>query len=253
MDYPSLLPAAWNVPEVFRKRLGRLVGRQRAMSADGHLLLILHTPPGPEDAARTGRFFWRQPDGVWKSNVFGRGPGALAKHLDEYRQLIDDLEAQDEAANSAQDYFDVIYRIDPIHRAARNMHAALQQARELAPESREIINDRDRAYQLERSAELLHRDARNGMEMQVARRAEEQAAGTVQMTVSAHRLNVLAAFFFPIITLCTVFGVNVKHGLEEVAPPWPLLGILAAGLLLGVVLKAWITAAPKPPNTRSRR
>lgn len=242
MDQPSLLPAVWNVPEIFRKRLGKTPGRQRAMQADGHLLLVLHEPPGPEDETRTGRFFWRDPEGNWKSNAFGGGPAALPKHLDEYQQRIDELEKLDDAANSAQEYFNVVYQLDPVQRASRNMHAAIQKAREMIPDAREIINFRDRAYQLERSAELLHRDARNGMEMQVARRAEEQAASSFQMAVSAHRLNILAAFFFPIITLCTIFSTNVKHGLEELDPPWPLIGILAAGFVLGFILKGLIVA-----------
>ena len=176
----------------------------------------------------------------------------MPKHLDEYQQRIDELEKQDDAAGSAQDYFNVVYQLDPVQRAARNMHTTLQEAREMLPDVRELINYRDRAYQLERAAELLHRDARNGMEMQVARRAEEQAASSFQMAVSAHRLNVLAAFFFPIITLCTIFSTNVKHGLEDVDAPWPLIGILAAGFLLGFVLKGAIMA-PAPRENRDQQ
>ena len=43
----SVLPYDWDVPEVFRKRLGEGAGRQRCMTADGHLLLVLHQPPTP--------------------------------------------------------------------------------------------------------------------------------------------------------------------------------------------------------------
>ena len=45
MQKKSLIPAIWTVPEVFRERLGRRIGRQRMMFADGHLLLVLHAPP----------------------------------------------------------------------------------------------------------------------------------------------------------------------------------------------------------------
>ena len=38
----TLLPAPWQVPSVFRERMGTQVGRQRSMVADGHLLLVLH-------------------------------------------------------------------------------------------------------------------------------------------------------------------------------------------------------------------
>lgn len=245
MNQTSLLPAAWNVPDVFRKRLGQNVGRQRAMAADGHLLLVLHAPPGPEDLERTGRFFWRQPDGTWRSNAFGGGTAALARHLDEYRQAVESLERADDEADSARDYFDVLYRLDPVQRAARHLHQVLQTARERCPDDRDLIDFRDRAYQIERTAELLTRDARNGMELEVARRAEQQAASSFQMAVSAHRLNVLAAFFFPIITLCTIFSTNLRHGLEDVQGPLPLVAVLAAGLLLGFVLKRVVTSPAK--------
>lgn len=253
MEQPSLLPAVWNVPEIFRKRLGRGVGRQRLMSADGHMLLVLHAPPGPEDTEREGRFFWRQPDGTWSSNCFGSGPASLIKHLDEYQQIIESLEKADDKASSSQEYFDVLYRLDPVHRAARNLHHVLQNARDECREDRDLINLRDRAYQIERTAELLHRDARNGMELEVARNAEEQAASSHQMAMSAHRLNVLAAFFFPIVTLCTIFGVNMKHGLENVEGPYPLLCVLAAGLVLGFVLKSYVTADATKPAGRDAK
>ncbi|MCH7812249.1 MAG: hypothetical protein IH958_06430 [Chloroflexi bacterium] len=154
----TLLPAVWDVPEIFRKRLGRKVGRQRTMFADGHLLLVLHAPPGPEDLERTGRFFWRQPDGTWSSNCFSAGANAVAKHLDEYQKLIEELEQADDDAKGAAAYFDVNYRLDPVLRSARNLHSVLQEARELCPEDADIINFRDRAYQIERIAELLQMD-----------------------------------------------------------------------------------------------
>jgi len=251
VNQSTLLPSDWTVPAIFRKRLGRSVGRQRAMFADGHLLLVLHAPPDPEQLERTGRFFWRQPDGSWRSNYLGSGAHALTKHLDEYGKLVEDLEQRGDAASSSQEYFDVVYRLDPIGRAARNLHAVLQEARELVPEDADIINFRDRAYQIERTTELLQKEARNGMELVIARRAEEQAVSSFRMSVSAYRLNVLAAFFFPVITLCNVFSTNVKHGLEDYPAPWTWLGILAAGLLLGFILKAVILSEPKQPVASS--
>ena len=105
MDAPSILPAVWKVPQEFRDRLGTKAGRQRTMQADGHLLLVLHAPPGADDDDRKGRFFWRQPDGQWSSVAFGSGPGALKKHLEEYTALLVAREEQDEDAVSAKDYF----------------------------------------------------------------------------------------------------------------------------------------------------
>lgn len=73
MSTSSLLPSAWDLPPVFRDRLGSHPGRQRAMFADGHLLLILHEPPKPDVNERLGCFFWRHPDGTWSSSGLGVG------------------------------------------------------------------------------------------------------------------------------------------------------------------------------------
>ena len=77
----SILPPTWDVPAEFRERLGEKVGRQRAMLADGHLLLVLHRPPKGNDPERTGRVFWRKPDGAWQSSDLGNGVAALSRHL----------------------------------------------------------------------------------------------------------------------------------------------------------------------------
>lgn len=236
----SMLPDSWAVPSVFRQRLGAQVGRQRHMAADGHLLLVLHAPPKPDAPRRVGRFFWRSPDGKWTSSEFGTGPGALLRHLEEYENLIARLDRQEEEAKSAEDYFRVLEELAPVYRAARNLHHVLQEARKACPEQRELIDLRDRAYDLERTAELLYTGTKNALDFAVARRAEQQAAASHRMAVAAHRLNVLAAFFFPIATLTAIFGVNLKHGWEEAWPPYPLLILIAAGLLSGALLAALI-------------
>ena len=64
----SILPAGWNVPEEISGRLGDTGGRQRALAAHGHLLLVLHELPGDDDKIRVGRFFWCEPDGNWCLN-----------------------------------------------------------------------------------------------------------------------------------------------------------------------------------------
>ena len=66
---------------------------------------------------------------------------------------------------------------------------------------------RDRAGELEREAELLHTDAKNGLDYTVARRSEQLARQSYAMSVSAHRLNMLAALFFPFSTIYLFFAV----------------------------------------------
>lgn len=251
----GLLPSVWQVPPQFVARLGDQVGRQRAMQADGHLLLVLHAPPGPEDNTRQGRFFWRKSDGTWSSDNFGAGPGALGRHLEEYTTLVEQLEKQDDEATSADDYFSILQAIAPIQRSAHNLHQTLQDAREMVPDDRDLIRFRDQAYAIERMADLLYDGVKNGLEFAMARRAEEQAHAAHRMTVASHRLNVLAAFFFPVATLMAIFGTNMKHGLEELAPPWPIITVLGIGLGCGAVLAAFISRpdGTPPPTQRKPR
>lgn len=234
----SLLPASWQVPEKFRKRLGNDVGRQRAMQHEDHLLLVLHAPPKPDDDHRVGRFFWRRPDGQWTSKDLGSGTQALLRHLEEYEELIVRLDDQQEAATTSDEYFGVLSKLAPIHRTARNLHAVLQEARRLCPDDGDIINMRDRAYAIERNAELLYEETKNALDFAMARRMEEQAESTRYMAVTSHRLNMLVAFFFPIATLTAIFGINLEHGYERRHAPYLFLTTIGIGLLLGVFLTA---------------
>ena len=241
MTAPSLLPHDWEVPVIFRQRIGDEVGRQRPMIADGHLLLVLHAPPQPNQTQRTGRFFWRSLDERWSYSGEGDKDLTIHQHLDEYESLIDGCEQQEESAHTADEYFKVLEQMPPLLRTIANLHQALQEARKGCPEFREIINLRDRAYALERTAELLYNSSKIALEVEVARRAEEQARASEEMAWSAHHLNRLVAFFFPIATLTSVFGVSLKHGLEEVSPPWAFLALIGFGLLLGFILMRFMS------------
>ena len=236
----ALLPANWQVPQVFRDRLGAQAGRQRLMAAEDHLLLVTHKPPKPDDEDREARFFWRQPDGVWSSSDLGGGPGAISKHLDGYAAVIDQCEDMEHSADGADDYFATLDTLSPVHRAVRNLHGVLQEARQQAPQDRELINLRDRSYELERRAELLYGGAKNSLDFLVARRAEEQAKTANQMALSAHRLNILAAFFFPLATLSSIFGMSILDGWKTGAPPTTFVAVIVVGLAMGFGLHAWV-------------
>jgi hypothetical protein len=250
MQATSILPANWQIPQLFRDRLGARVGRQRAMSSDGHLLLVLHRPPRHDEDERTARFFWRSPDGNWMCSDLGSGPKAMTRHLEEYADVIESYDRREEAADQAEDYFGVLNGLSPVVRAARHLHHALQEARQMYPEDRNIIDFRDRAYEIERTAELLYNGTRNSLDYSLARQAEDQARSSHAMSVSAHRLNLLAAFFFPIATLAAIFGANLEHGLEDLSPPLPFVALIVAGLVLGFGLRAFITLGGE---TRSRQ
>ncbi|MCA9101930.1 MAG: CorA family divalent cation transporter [Pirellulales bacterium] len=245
----SILPTAWKVPDKIRRRLGSQVGRQRAMVADGHLLLVLHAAPSPDDDVRAGRLFWRSPEGNWTSKEHGTGLNAVNTHLDEYADAIVRLDREEEVAVSAEDYFLVLEHLAPVYRAARNMYAVFQDARQACPEYDDIINLRDRAYEIERRAELLYNGTKNGLDFAMARRLEQQSEASHRMATAAHRLNVLAAFFFPIAALTAIFGVNMRHGFEDESAPWPFLVLVAAGFLAGLALAAFVTR----PDSRDKK
>lgn len=236
MQAQNIFPATWEVPQVFLDRLGKRVGRQRFMTCDDHLLLVLHAPPEQQQEERVGRFFWRKPDGTWASNLLGSGIGALFKHLDEYEQRLEVLEEQEKEANSAKDFLEINDHLAPLLRASIHLHTVLQDARKQCPKIRELIDTRDRAYAIERAAELLAVGCKNGLDYQMARQAEEQAVMGHRMAIASHRLNRLVAFFLPLATLAGLFGVNLRTGLEEFTAPIAFLALAGVGLLSGAIL-----------------
>lgn len=241
MAMKSQLPSTWNVPTTFRERLGDSVGKQRLMQADGHLLLVLHGPPKADQVERVGRYFWREPNGTWHGYEPGGRSVSLAGHLADFQQMAEKLDRQEDAATSAREYFELMSLVGPLHRTARNLHAVLQQAREAVPDDRSLINHRDQAYELERAFELLHTDAKNGLDFAIARQGEAQATASHRMARSAHRLNMLAAFFFPLATLSAVLGVNLQHGGEQLPGPMPFYTMVGAGLAAGLVLMIYVS------------
>ena len=112
----ATIPANWNVPTIFRQRLGDVAGRQRAMAADGHLLLILHEPPATDTHERHLRLFWRSDTGTWKSDCLGDGIAALQTHLAEYAQLVDALDKREADAVGPDDFFSIRREMSPLRR-----------------------------------------------------------------------------------------------------------------------------------------
>ncbi|MEN1681415.1 MAG: CorA family divalent cation transporter [Planctomycetota bacterium] len=239
-----LLPKAWGVPADFRARLGNEAGRQRLMQAEGHLLLVLHAPPAPGQDIRYGKTFWRNAIGEWKPVAMSHNQHPIDELLDEYDRVLDTLDRDQDDAHYAEDYFTLLTALTPLVRSIHNLHAVLHEARQACREDRGLILVRDRAYALSRRAELLQQDAKNTLDFVIARRAEEQAESARGQAKAAHRLNVLAALFFPLATVAGVLGMDLAHGLEgidQTHAPWPMVGVLTGGLLLGAALAVFVT------------
>ncbi|MFN7140134.1 MAG: CorA family divalent cation transporter [Limisphaerales bacterium] len=242
---PSPLPATWEVPEIFRARLGERAGKQRIMQSDGHLLIILHKVPEPGNPERDSILFWRNAKGEWRSTERGSGLAALNDLFEVWAKTVDDQEERMQQQPSAENFFSVVQATTPLLRSIRNTYRALQEAREAFPEERSILIARDKAGDLERTIELLHTDAQHGMEFMIAKQSEEQARQAHQLVVTGHRLNLLVALFLPLTAIGSMFGMNMVHGLEEWNAPWMFWTLLVVSILGGLLLLAVIASRPK--------
>jgi hypothetical protein len=252
---PMIVPPTWSLPAAIRIRLGQSTyGRQRAIIEDGHLLLVLHKPPGPDDRGREGVLFWRTPAGEWQCNRGGPGPGGIKRHVQTYSDLEAKLTADYERELDLNELFDLVETLTPLVRSVRNMHQALQTAREGIKQDPFLIELRDLSYEPMRNLELLSEDVRNAIQHRTAREAEAQACLTRQTLQASHRLNILAALFFPLTAVASLFGMNLTHGLDEhdVSIFWVVASI---SIGLGFIMKGWVLAKsaekPKAPTKKS--
>lgn len=241
----TLIPSQWAVPKRFRERVGESAGRQRQMTCEGHLLLVLHAVPEPGNPERTARLFWRDKTGAWKSAGQGTGVGPLRTHVTEFEEAVDRQETHLRTATTATEYFDVLKAATPLHRTSRNLLHTLQEARE-AIDDRELINLRDRAGEIERASELLVAEARAGLDFTSAQQAEAQSKVSLQLARDGHKLNTIAAVFLPITALASIFSMTLRSGLETWFSPWFFWVIVGAGVLLGFTLKARVAPAEQP-------
>ena len=228
------LPSTWNLPQDLRDRLGAEAGPQRAMREEGHLLIVLHELPGPNDRQRRAALFWRHPNGGWSNTRDGGGIEALQRLLAEFDAKLQHLDEDEATATSASQFHGVLESLTPLLRAARGMHRALQQARDLIKSDRDLLNLRDKAAELERTAELLMQDAQFGLNFTAAKQAESQAQAAQAMAATAHRINLLAALFLPLTALASVFGMEIRNGCEDCPSAFPV--IVAIGCVTGVIL-----------------
>jgi len=232
MERRIFIPLNWEVPNSLRHRVAEVVGTQRALEADGHLILILHKLPVARSAKRELRIFWRNPEGTWAADDIGTGIDALQRHVTEFNTRVLELEDLEHNATSADDYFHIRRNIAPIHRAARNMATAISRAYETCPSDEGLLICRNLAASVERTSELLKDDVTYGLNYSMAKQAESQS-------LASHRLNLIAAIFFPILAFAGIFGMNLDHGFEHKAT-WVFWIFVALGITIGMVMKSII-------------
>jgi hypothetical protein len=243
----NVIPHNWDVPQVFRGRFGTHAGRQRVMTADGHLLLILHELPGRKEATeRAARLYWRKPDGTWRSTGSSVTTiAALRTHVEEVAVAVDAMEARARTAQRASDWFALLHESAPLLRFARGLSATLQEARDVAKTDRELISLRDTSQEVERDVDLIHGHARAGLDYAIAKAAEDSAASTRHVSEAGHRLNLIAATFLPISALGSLLGMHLVNGLEDAYAPWAFWSVAVVALVLGVAVRASLPKAPR--------
>jgi hypothetical protein len=115
----------------------------------------------------------------------------LKKHVTLFMVLAETLEIDLHNASSAHDYFCLLQATAPLQRASRNMHAALQQAREMVPGDHQLIVARDAAGDAEREFELLYTKGGRAVQTKSSNGSfgiqTEQACGAVLSDNSALR------------------------------------------------------------------
>ena len=235
-----IIPHNWQIPASIKGRVGtNTYGRQRAIIEEGHLLLILHDKPEPDQDERKGSLFWRTPDGQWKNSRGGKSVQGLKDFIQEYLDAHEQLEEAYDAAQSAKDFFDVLETAIPLKRAASHAFEAVQHAREALKDYTDLIEIRDLAYDNERRFDLLVQDARNAVDFKIAVESEEQADLSKEALLASHKLNRIAALFLPLTALTSVFGMNMNRGLESkgVALFWT---IFTVGVATGFIMKHWV-------------
>ena len=82
----------------------------------------------------------------------------------------------------------------------------------------------------------------DGRQEAVVKRAEEQAAASDRMALASHRLNIMAALFFPLATLSGVFGTTLTENWTWSLAAGPFLLFVAVGLLAGILLAYFVSS-----------
>jgi hypothetical protein len=230
----TLLPKSWLLPDAFRRRMGEDAGRQRLMQEEGQFLAILHHIPKAEDKGRReGAFFWIDGEGNWKSAPASGGRSALRAHVEAYAARARALDDFLEKTTRAEEVHEVIDQAAPLQRAARNMLEVLQDLRTALPDDGKVLAIRDLAVGVERTMDLLVQDAKSSLDFLIAKSAGEQAVAAASATEEARKLNRLAAFFFPLLTLAAIFGISRPS--EVLTYDWFFV-LCAVGLGIGAVV-----------------
>ena len=230
---------SWDLPPAIERRLGpKSYGRQRVIAEEGHVLIVLHGVLGKDQDFPEEHVFLRSPDGTLQGNGKPKGEKQLRQLLADFDTTYDELEQQYKEARSASQLFAVLDLVSPIKRTSSHLYETLQAARQAIDETL-FIELRDEAYMISRAYDLVHEEIKLALDYRIAKNTEKQAKQAAEALKAQNRLNILAAFTFPLISLATIFGMNLTHGFENLSPIvfW---AVFIFGTVVGLILKAWV-------------
>ncbi len=231
-DFPYL-PAGIEPEEEILDQLSNRPGNQRCVVGRDELLLIVHEVPKPSSHEREPLIFWRRQDEMWVDFSGTRGLRRIGELLDRYAKALDEYQDIIDEADTAAEIFTLARASGPLARSSRNLALAIEQTLANDEDNRELRSFRDRARELERTAEQLNQDARLTLDFWKAERGEEQQEAAEKLNKIAFRLNLLAGFFLPLVAFGGLFGMNVN--LPGFVKGWFWL-IFFGGLATGGVL-----------------
>ena len=231
----SIIPKSWNVSETIRHRVGEDVGRQRLIEEDGEVLVLLHQVPKAEDKGhRDAAMFWCDAHGDWKSSPSSGGRSEMMNLVAKYQERFVELDKELEAAEDPVVIHTVIDEATPVLRAGRHLTQVLSELRKAQRDDLEILATRDQAVNMERSGDLILQDARSSLDFILAKNAEAQAQDAHRAAKEAQKLNRLAAFFFPLMTLAAILGMNAPGRMVANVNSWL---VVVVGLILGFIVR----------------
>jgi hypothetical protein len=236
------IPDKWELPVSLRERIGKTIGRQRAIQEEDHTLIMVHQAPSAKEKGRKGACCWINPKGEFRFSP----EGETFEHLFAgYRKKLTHLEHEYEHADSALKYFTVLEAIIPLHFAAVRMASALQMARDQIPTNRQVLLWRDESFEIQRESEILQVCTKNALDYYQAKSVEDLSEITYKLSKTSHKLNMMATLFVPMMAICGLFGMNVYSGLDS-EKYFPLFWIIAiVSVILGLALNFFFRVPKK--------
>lgn len=222
-DFPYL-PAPFEPERELLDQLSNHPGNQRCVVGRDELLLITHDVPRAGTPSRDALVFWRRQDEVWVDFSGTKGFRKLGDLLDRYTRVITEQQTLLDQAGSASEVFKLARAAGPLARGAKNLATAIDQTLSNDEDNRELRSYRDRAREIERTAEQASQDARLALEFWQVERVEKQQQAVEKLTRTATWLIFLIVATFPIFLLGALASMRV-----DLSTAWFWL-VLIAGI-----------------------